>query len=213
MGIKTLDFKIVSSGFIFKSLKKSHIWTVEVDGEVIIVEFVTSQFSRNRKVILDNQILFEGVKRDEFSFSFYRINHILTITENSDFVDLHIDGQPFSVISKRHAGSFVQCSDLDDHLSPMILTDYSTVPEKDREPNDWEKKAKNFNKTPRNFPSGLSREKLKIKTFSASPYKVLSLEPSPRSTQVSIPSPLSHSLAHAARSRRKKSKKRMNFFF
>lgn len=162
---------------------------------------------------MDGEILFEGAKRDEFSFSFFRVNHILTVTENSDFVDLHIDGFPFSVISKRQAGSFVECQQRDDLLNPMILTDFSTVSGEDKEPSDWEKKAKNFNKTPRSFPSGLSREKLKIKAFSASPYKNLSLEPSPRSTQVSIPSPLSHSLAHAAHSRKKKSKKTMNFFF
>lgn len=213
MGIKAVDYQILNIGFIFKSIKKTHLWIVEIDRVLYKIEFVTSKFSKERKVFVDSESLFVGLKGSEFSFTFYQASHILTITENSRLVDLHIDGFPFSVISKRQAGSFVQFSEVEDQLNPLVLVEYSMNAEKKRDLDGWEKKARNFRIVQREVPLGVCREKIKIRPRAVGGFiKPLSVEPSPRSTQVSSPSALSVPINHAIRSKRRKNKKTMNFF-
>jgi len=213
MGIKAVDYQILNIGFIFKSIKKTHLWLVEIDGVLYKIEFITSKLSKERRVLVDSEPLYVGIKGSEFSFTFYTASHILTITENSRLVDLHIDGFPFSVISKRQAGSFVQFSEVEDQLSPLVLVEYSMFAEKEKDLNEWEKKARNFRIVQREVGKGVCREKIRIRARGVNGLsKPVSVEPSPRSTQVSSPSALSVPIGHAIRSKRRKNKKSMNFF-
>lgn len=224
INIKGLEYKVEKIGKTFKSLKSSHLWTLEIDKETFNVSFVVYRLRKTRKVLLNETEVFCGQKEKlDFSYSFHIFLHIVTVTEGAKGVDLYVDGLSFIILHKQKSGPFMHIEETKENssITPIRLRESVFSSEAPKETEQWEQKAKNFRLKPRDIPLGLIREKVpiipnkKIRdelnfSFTSDQYKSYS-PTSPKSINPKVYRQLS---IKASKPSKKKvvSKKNINFF-
>ena len=224
INIKGLEYKVEKIGKTFKSLKSSHLWTLEIDKEVFRVSYVVYRLRKTRKVLLNKTELVCGQKEKlDFSYSFHVHMHIVTVNEGARGVDLYVDGLSFMILHKQKSGPFVHIEETKESssLSPIRLRESVFSSDTTKEVGQWEQKAKNYRIKPRDIPLGLIREKVPITpkkkvidelslSFASEQYKSYS-PPSPQSINPELYRQLS---VKGTKPSKKKvvSKKNINFF-
>jgi hypothetical protein len=161
---QAIDYKTEFVGKYFKSSATKHLWMVRIEEKTHKIELVTYKWKAKRKIMKDNSLIFQSFKtHSEFSHSFYISSHLLTVTEKSSHVDLHIDGLSFLVLVSRKSDYFLSSDEKNQHICPLILKFHSTFTENSQSFKGWEGKAKNFRLIQREIPGHVLREKVNIR--------------------------------------------------
>jgi hypothetical protein len=186
-GIKTISFTENKVGKTIKSSKKKYSWVMLIDDYELTVDFYLSKLSRKLKLIVNNEIKYEG-KRSKgtmvqipFEFKEHQINLI----QQGKIYDLRIDSVSFDYMlmqAKNKSEFKYEYKDIEDTPDTGKAGIKSEIPN----PTDFQKKTENANVVSNN-PFDLFEEPEEVKKtveVQTKKLKPFSIKPPPPPAQV-----------------------------